>query len=180
MTGPHLIALDEARPEIPESAWLASTATVVGSVHVSEDASIWYGAVLRADSESIMVGAGSNVQDNVAMHVDPGYPLTIGANVSIGHNAVLHGCTVGDDTLVGMGAVILNGARIGSRCLVAAGALVLEGAEVPPRSLVAGVPAKVRRALTDDEIAHIEANARNYRDLSERHRAATSPLPARH
>lgn len=173
MTGPHVVPLGDATPTLADSAWLAPTATVIGSVTLGEETGIWYGAVVRGDVESITVGAGSNVQDNVTMHADPGFPLTVGANVSVGHNAVLHGCTVGDDSLVGMGAVILNGARLGARCLVAAGAVVLEGTEIPPRSLVAGVPAKVRRELTDDEIAQIEHNAEVYRALAGKHRAAT-------
>ena len=174
MTGPHVIALGDATPELAETAWLAPTATAIGAVTLGEDASIWYGTVVRADMAPIVVGAGSNIQDNVTLHADPGFPLTVGADVSVGHNAVLHGCTIGDRSLIGMGAVVLNGARLGANTLVAAGAVVLEGTEVPPGSLVAGVPAKVRRALTDDEIAHLTANAAVYRELARQHRAATS------
>lgn len=172
MTGPTVVSFDDAEPTLADSAWLAPSATVIGDVTLGADASIWYGAVARADVAPITVGAGTNIQDNVTLHADPGFPLTVGANVSVGHNAVLHGCTIGDDSLIGMGAVVLNGARLGAHCLVAAGAVVLEGTEIPPRSLVAGVPAKVRRELTDDEIAHIGHNAEGYRALAGRHRGA--------
>ena len=131
---------------------------------------MFYGAVLRADSESITLGPGSNLQDNVVVHVDHGVPTTIGAGVSVGHGAVVHGCTVEDDCLIGMNATVLNHAVIGRESLVAAGALVLEGTVVPPRSLVAGVPAKVRRELSDEEVAGIRRNAETYRTLSAKHR----------
>ncbi|MGW6692517.1 gamma carbonic anhydrase family protein [Rhodococcus sp. NPDC054953] len=173
MTGPHVVSFDDATPTVADSAWLAPTATVIGDVTLGEQASIWYGAVARGDAESITVGTGSNIQDNVTLHADPGLPLTVGANVSVGHNAVLHGCTIGDATLIGMGAVVLNGARLGAHCLVAAGAVVLEGTEIPDRSLVAGVPAKVRRQLTDEEVAHVGHNAEGYRALAAKHRSAT-------
>lgn len=171
-SGSMLLALECGSPNVDASAWVAPTATLVGRVNLGPDSSVWYRAVLRADSEEITVGSGSNIQDGVVAHVDPGYPLTIGANVSVGHNAVLHGCTVGDGTLVGMAAVIMNGAVVGENCLVAAGALVTEGARIPPRSLVAGVPAKVRRELTDEDVEHCTANALTYRTLAGVHRAA--------
>jgi carbonic anhydrase/acetyltransferase-like protein (isoleucine patch superfamily) len=170
--GPTLLALECGSPTVDASAWVAPTATFVGRVNLGPDSSVWYQAVLRADSEEIWIGSGSNIQDGVVAHVDPGFPLTIGRNVSVGHNAVLHGCTVGDGTLVGMGAVVMNGAVVGDNCLVAAGALVTEGAQIPPRSLVAGVPAKVRRELTDEEIEHGTANALTYRELAGVHRGA--------
>ena len=160
-------------PRIDDTAWVAPNATVVGAVTLEPGSSVFYGAVLRADSESITLGAGSNLQDNVVVHVDHGVPATIGAGVSVGHGAVVHGCTVEDDCLVGMNATILNNAVIGRESLVAAGALVLEGTVVPPRSLVAGVPAKVRRELSDDEVAGIRRNAETYRELSARHRELT-------
>ncbi|PPL19542.1 gamma carbonic anhydrase family protein [Microterricola pindariensis] len=149
-------------PEIAESAFVAAGAVIVGRVILAEDSSVWYNAVLRAEQEPIALGAGSNLQDNVSCHVDAGYPLTIGRNVSVGHGAVLHGCTIEDDSLVGMSATVLNGAVIGAGSLVAAGAVVLEGTIVPPGSLVAGVPAKVRRELTDAERAGIRNNAVGY------------------
>jgi carbonic anhydrase/acetyltransferase-like protein (isoleucine patch superfamily) len=150
-------------PTLDPTAFVAAGARVVGSVTLREGASVWYNAVLRADGDTITVGAGSNLQDNVSVHVDPGHPVVIGQNVSVGHNAVVHGCTIGDGSLIGMGAVVLTGAVIGDGCLVAGGAVVLEGAVIPPGSLVAGVPAKVRRELTDGERAGILRNAEVYR-----------------
>lgn len=150
-------------PQVAPSAFVAEGARIIGAVRLAEGASVWYNAVLRADSDSITVGAGSNLQDNVSVHVDAGHPVTIGANVSVGHNAVVHGCTIGDAALIGMGATVLTGAVIGDGCLVAAGAVVLEGTVVPPGSLVAGVPAKVRRELTEAERAGIRQNAQIYR-----------------
>ncbi|MGA9872483.1 MAG: gamma carbonic anhydrase family protein [Rhodococcus sp. (in: high G+C Gram-positive bacteria)] len=170
----QLWALEGGSPTVDEQAWVAPTATLVGRVNIAASASIWYGAVLRAEFEDIAIGEGSNLQDGVAAHVDPGFPLTVGKDVSVGHNAVLHGCTVGDGSLVGMGAIVMNGAVIGEGSLVAAGALVLEGTQVPPRSLVAGVPAKVRRELTDDEVNHNGLNSAVYRELAKQHRAARS------
>ena len=159
-------------PQIDPSAFLATGARVIGAVSLGEGSSVWYNAVLRADSDSITVGVGSNVQDNVSVHVDAGQPVKIGANVSIGHNAVVHGCTIGDSSLIGMGAVVLSGAVIGEGCLVAAGAVVLEGTIVPDGSLVAGVPAKVRRELTAEEQAGLRHNAATYRAHLESHSAA--------
>jgi len=158
-----VLSVSGKTPQIHESAFVAPGARVIGAVSLGAAASVWYNAVVRADGDSITVGAGSNVQDNVSIHVDAGSPVVIGENVSIGHNAVVHGCTIGDSSLVGMGAVVLSGAVIGDGCLVAAGAVVLEGTVVPAGSLVAGAPAKVRRALTDDERAGIRQNADAYR-----------------
>lgn len=149
-------------PELHETAFVAAGARIVGGVTLEAGASVWYNAVLRADGDTITVGANSNVQDNVSVHVDAGRPVVIGENVSIGHNAVVHGCTIGDGSLIGMGAVVLNGARIGSGCLVAGGAVVLEGAEIPDGSLVAGVPGKVRRSLTEEERVGLLRNAEHY------------------
>lgn len=156
-------------PRIADTAWLAPNATLAGDVTISDHASVFFGAVLRADMDRIEVGAGSNVQDNVAIHVDYGHPALIGRNVSIGHAAVVHGCTIGDDCLIGMNSTVLSGAIIGESSLVAAGAVVLEGTVVPPRSLVAGVPAKVRRELTDEEVAAIRLNAERYRATKDEH-----------
>lgn len=138
-------------------------ARIVGDVSVGPRASVWFNAVLRGDSASIVLGEGSNLQDGVAVHADPGSPVLIGRDVSVGHNAVVHGSTIGDGVLVGMGAVVLNGAVIGENSLIAGGAVVLEGAQIPAGSLVAGVPGKVRRALTPEEIAGIRDNAARYR-----------------
>ncbi|MFT4188696.1 MAG: gamma carbonic anhydrase family protein [Aeromicrobium sp.] len=164
---------DDRRPSVPDSAFVAPNASLVGSVVLGEGASIWYSAVLRADNEPIVVGKDSNVQDGCAFHVDQGKPLTLGEGVSVGHNAVVHGATIEDHCLIGMGAVVMNGAVIGAESLVAAGALVTEGMVVPPRSLVAGVPAKVRRELTDAEVERLHRNARIYTEHRELHRRAT-------
>ncbi len=167
------VTLDGRAPSLAAGAWAAPTAVLVGDVALGEGASVWYGAVLRSEYEPIRVGARSNVQDCAVVHVDPGFPATLGDGVTVGHGAVLHGCTVEDDVLVGMGATVLNGARIGTGSMVAAGALVLAGAEVPPGSLVAGVPGKVRRELTDEERELVRANAEIYLDLARRHAGAT-------
>lgn len=161
--GAAVLAVGGRTPDIHPSAFLASGARVIGAVTLGEGASVWYNAVLRGDSDTIMVGSGSNLQDNVSVHVDAGHPVVIGRDVSVGHNAVVHGCTIGDGSLIGMGSVVLSGAVIGDGCLVAAGAVVLEGTVVPPGSLVAGVPAKVRRELTAEEREGILRNAQTYR-----------------
>jgi len=162
-------ALGEQRPRVDDSAWVAPTATVVGDVEIGPDSSVWYSAVVRADMEQIRIGSRTNVQDGCALHSDPGSPLRVGDGVSIGHNVVLHGCTVEDDVLIGMGAVVLNGAVIGTGSLVAAGATVLGGTRVPPGSLVAGLPAKVRREMTEAEVADVRTNAEAYVGLARRH-----------
>jgi carbonic anhydrase/acetyltransferase-like protein (isoleucine patch superfamily) len=147
---------------------------VVGAVTLAERTSVWYSASLRADFDPIVIGPGSNIQDNVTVHADPGFPVTIGARVTVGHNAVIHGCTIEDDCLIGMGAIIGNGVVIGANCLVAPGAVIPQGTNVPPNSFVAGVPAKIRRELTDDEIKVNGLNAPAYEHLIEVHRAATA------
>ncbi|MGW1764302.1 gamma carbonic anhydrase family protein [Streptomyces sp. NPDC002073] len=161
-------------PQVDAGAFTAPTSVVVGDVSLAAGASVWYSAVLRADCGPITLGADSNVQDNCTIHVDPGFPVSIGERVSIGHNAVVHGCTVEDDCLIGMGATVLNGAVIGAGSLVAAQALVPQGMQVPPGSLVAGVPAKVRRQLTEEEREGIRVNAAMYRELAGQHRAAAA------
>lgn len=159
-------------PDIDAEAFTAPTSVVIGEVTLAAGASVWYHAVLRADCGPIVVGAGSNIQDNCTVHVDPGHPVTVGERVTVGHNAVLHGCTVEDDVLIGMGATVLNGAHIGAGSLVAAQALVPQGMRVPPGSLVAGVPAKVKRELTQEERDIIKLNAEMYLGLAADHRAA--------
>lgn len=149
-------------PEIDERAWIAPNATVIGRVRLGAEVGVWYSAVLRGDLEQITVGDRTNIQDGCVLHADPGFPLTVGSGVSVGHNAILHGCTVGDDVLVGMGATVLNGAVIGEGSLIAANALIPEGAVIPPNSLVAGVPGKVRRELTPEQRQGIELNATVY------------------
>nr|MCW2727762.1 gamma carbonic anhydrase family protein [Aeromicrobium sp.] len=168
-----LIALEDLTPQVADSAWIAPSATLVGAVVIGEGASIWYGAVLRADNEPITIGADSNVQDNCVFHVDKGKPVLLGTGVSVGHGAVVHGATVGDHVLVGMSSTIMNGAVIGAESLIAAGALVTEGMVVPPRSLVAGVPAKVRRELSDAEVDKLHRNAEIYAHHRDQHRAGT-------
>ncbi|MDT0417700.1 gamma carbonic anhydrase family protein [Streptomyces sp. DSM 41982] len=158
-------------PEVDPAAFTAPTSVVLGAVRLEAEASVWYHTVLRGDADSISIGRGSNVQDNCTVHADPGFPVRVGSGVSVGHNAVLHGCVVEDDVLVGMGATVLNGARIGAGSLVAAQALVPQGMEVPPGSLLAGVPAKVRRELTPEEREGIMLNAAVYRDLAKTHAA---------
>lgn len=157
-------------PTIDPSAWLAPNATVIGKATLDAESSIFYGAVVRADMAEVRLGAGSNLQDNVVVHTDTGHPSLIGAGVSVGHLAVIHGCTIADNVLIGMGATILNGAQIGTGSLVAAGTVVLEGTVIPPRSLVAGVPGKVRRELSDAEVDKVIANAREYLELTAEHR----------
>lgn len=155
-------------------AWIAPNATVLGDVTIGRESSIWYGAVARADTAQIDIGNGTNVQDNCVLHADPGFPLTIGNNTTLGHGAICHGATIGDGVLVGMSAVVMNGATIGDGSLIAAGAVVLEGANIPPRSLVAGVPAKVIRPVSDAEAAGLLDNARSYTALAKKHQANES------
>lgn len=157
-------------PVIAADAFIAPTASVIGKVTLGRGASAFYGAVLRGDTAQISVGNNSNLQDNVVLHADPGFPTTVGDRVSVGHGAVVHGCTVEDDCLIGMGATVMNGAVIGAGSLVAGGAVVLEGTVIPPRSLVAGVPAKVRREISDQEFAGIQHNAEHYSELAQQHR----------
>lgn len=171
--GASILALPDRIPELDDTAFVADGARIVGAVSLGPVASVWYNAVLRGDSALIIIGPGSNVQDNVSIHVDAGHPVVVGSQVSIGHNAVVHGCTIGDGSLIGMGAVVLSGAVIGEGCLIAGGAVVLGGTEVPPGSLVAGVPAKVRRALSDDERASLVANAAIYLEHAATHVRAT-------
>ena len=151
-------------PDVDPTAYIAPNATLVGRVTVLAGASVWFGAVMRGDTDDLTLGERSNLQDNVVVHADAGTPTRIGAGVSVGHGAVVHGCTIEDGCLIGMNATVLNRAVIGAQSLVAAGAVVLEGTVVPPRSLVAGVPGKVRRELTDDEVAALTANADHYAD----------------
>ncbi|MDF2506375.1 MAG: gamma carbonic anhydrase family protein [Microbacterium sp.] len=171
--GASVLALPNGAPSIDDSAFIADGARIVGDVSLAAGASVWYNAVLRGDSAGISIGPDSNVQDNVAVHVDSGHPVVVGAKVSVGHNAVVHGCTIGDGTLVGMGAVILSGATIGAGCLIAGGAVVLGDADIPAGSLVAGVPAKVRRTLSEEEQSRLLANADSYLDHSRTHARAT-------
>jgi carbonic anhydrase/acetyltransferase-like protein (isoleucine patch superfamily) len=157
-------ALHFGSPSIDDAAFVAPTAVVVGAVTMGPRASIWYGAVARADAEVIEIGEGSNVQDGCTLHSDPGFPLVVGRGVTVGHRVVLHGARVDDDVLVGMGSVVMNGAHIGSGSIVAAGAVVTQGKEFPPGSVIAGVPARVVRQASDDDLLHIRGNAASYTD----------------
>ncbi|MEN3746321.1 gamma carbonic anhydrase family protein [Sphingomonas sp. HF-S3] len=160
------------RPVIAETAWVAPSADLIGDVHLAEESSVWFGAVIRADNTRIAIGKGSNIQDGAMLHSDPGQPCTVGDDVTVGHHAVLHGCTVGDRTLIGMGATILNRAVIGEDCVVGAGALVTEGKTFPPGHLIVGSPAKAIRPLDDATLAFLKVSAATYvhkqRDYAER------------
>lgn len=162
--------LGDLVPHVPASAWVAESAQVIGQVTLGEDAAVWYGAVLRGDNDRIIIGHASNVQENAVLHTDAGVPLTIGDNVTVGHQAMLHGCTIGDGSLIGIQAVVLNGARIGRHCLVGAGALVTEGKEFPDGVLIVGSPARVARELTPDQIARLQTSAAHYVRQQQRHR----------
>ena len=156
--------VNENKPQFPDDGdyWVAPDANVIGKIHLNTGASVWFGATLRGDNEWIDIGAGSNVQENSVLHTDIGFPLTIGRNCTIGHKAILHGCTIGDQSLIGMGAIVLNGAQIGRNCLIGAGALITEGKIIPDNSLVVGAPGKVVRSLTEAEIEGLLASATGY------------------
>jgi carbonic anhydrase/acetyltransferase-like protein (isoleucine patch superfamily) len=166
------IPFDGAVPSVDPTAWLAPSARVIGAVTIGPRTGVYFGAVVRGDKSRIVVGAGSNLQDGVIVHAAPGFPASIGSGVSVGHAAVLHGCTIEDDCLIGMGAIVLNGAVIGTGSMIAAGAVVLEGVSIPPGSLVAGVPGKVRRELSATERDGVVQNATGYVDLTAAYRSA--------
>jgi carbonic anhydrase/acetyltransferase-like protein (isoleucine patch superfamily) len=170
--GPRVLALGDEVPDIADDAFIAMGATVIGQVRLGSQSSVWYGSVLRADIDAIIVGEQTNIQDGCVVHADPGFPAVIGDRITVGHRAVVHGCRIADDVLVGMGAVLLNGVQIGRGSLVAAGAVVTPGTEVPDGSLVAGVPAKVLRPINDRERDMITRGARSYVQHAARHRAA--------
>ncbi len=157
-------AIDGKAPtfEDADSNWVAPDATLIGNISVGRNAGFWFGVVIRGDNEPIVIGADTNVQEHTIMHTDPGFPLTIGEGCTIGHRALLHGCRIGDNSLIGMGAIVLNGARIGRNSLVGAGALVTEGKEFPDNSLIVGFPAKVIRTLDDAAVARLRASAAHY------------------
>lgn len=168
---------EDDRPEIDPGAFIAAEATIIGRVSVGALSSVWPGAVLRGDIEWIRIGKRSSVQDNAVFHTDPGCPLTVGDDVTIGHGAVLHGCRIGDGALIGISAVVLNRAVIGDDCLVGASALVTTGVEFPPRSLIIGQPAKAVRTLTDEEVQKNRATAARYAQRAERYRNLLRPCP---
>ncbi len=157
-----LYELDGIAPRLDPTAWVADSAQVMGNVSLGADASVWYGTVIRGDTESITIGRGSNIQDGSVMHADIGQPIVVGENVTVGHKVMLHGCTIGDETLIGIGAIVLNGAKIGRNCLVGAGALVTEGKTFPDGSMIIGSPAKAVRALTAEQVESVRQSARHY------------------
>ncbi|MFZ2290603.1 MAG: gamma carbonic anhydrase family protein [Halopseudomonas yangmingensis] len=163
-------SLGESRVEMADDAWIADSAAVIGKVRLEAGANVWFSAVLRGDNELILIGEHSNVQDGAVMHTDMGYPLTLGKGVTVGHNAMLHGCTVGDYSLVGINAVILNGAKIGKHCIIGANALIPEGKEIPDGSLVVGSPGKVVRSLSEPQKKMLEASAAHYVHNAARYR----------
>ena len=160
--------LDGTAPELAPSAWVADNAQVMGRVSLGEDSSVWFGTTVRGDTESITVGRGSNIQDGSVLHADAGLPLVIGERVTVGHQVMLHGCSIGDESLIGIGAVVLNGAKIGKNCLVGAGALVTEGKEFPDGSMILGSPARVVRSLTPEQIEGLRQSAQHYIDNARR------------
>jgi carbonic anhydrase/acetyltransferase-like protein (isoleucine patch superfamily) len=172
MTGLH--ALEGIAPEVA-AGWVAPGAQLIGRVILRSQASVWFNAVLRGDNEPIVIGEGSNIQDGCVLHTDTGFPLTVGVNCTVGHLAMLHGCTIRDGVLIGMGAMVMNGARVGSGALIGAGALVTEGKEIPDGALVMGRPGKVVRMLGSDEIANLLLSAEGYRQKAERYRAGLTP-----
>lgn len=163
-------ALGDATPDLHPDTWIAPDANVIGKVVLEAGASIWFGSTLRGDNEEIRIGAGSNVQENCVMHTDMGFPLSVGTNCTIGHKVMLHGCTIGDNSLIGMGATILNGAKIGKNCLIGAGALITEGKVIPDGSLVMGAPGKVVRDLNEAAIKGLTGAALHYQDNMRRFR----------
>ena len=167
-----LYALDDLSPTLAPGAWAAPSADLIGDVRLGNHCSVWFGAVIRADNTPIIIGDESNIQDGAVGHSDPGAPLTIGARVTVGHQAILHGCTIGDGALIGMGARVLNGAVIGDRCLVGAGALVTEGKNFEAGMLIVGSPARALRPLTDQELAMLEMSAAHYAEKAAHYAAA--------
>ena len=165
-----VFALEDREPVLGKGVWIEGSATVIGTVALGDHVSVWFNAVLRGDNDPITVGENTNIQDGAVLHTDEGIPLTLGKNVSVGHMAMLHGCTVGDGTLIGMNAAVLNGAVIGKHCLIGAKALIPEGKIIPDRSLVVGTPGRIIRELTDEEVARIWASAEGYVANAERFR----------
>ncbi len=174
-----LYELDGARPGTPAdgSFWVAPNAVVLGKVAIETDASVWFGAVLRGDNELIRIGARSNVQDGCVLHTDPGFPLEIGEDCTIGHMVMLHGCTIGRGSLIGIGSIILNGASIGEECLIGANTLIPEGKVIPPRSMVLGSPGKIVRELSDEDARRFGGAAGRYVNNWKRYRAGLKPMP---
>lgn len=168
--------LDGVAPEMADSAWVADSAQVMGEVQLGADASVWFGTVIRGDTARITIGEGTNVQDASVLHADLGMPLVIGRHVTVGHQVMLHGCTIGDETLIGIGAIVLNGAKIGKNCLVGASALVTEGKEFPDGSMIIGSPARAVRELTPEQIQGLRRSAQHYIDNARRFKAGLRKL----
>ena len=168
--------LDELQPSLHESAWVADSAQVMGDVTLAAGSSVWFGVVARGDTATISIGKGSNIQDGSVLHADEGMPLVIGENVTVGHQVMLHGCTIGDGSLIGIQAVVLNGARIGKNCLVGAGALVTENKEFPDGCMILGSPAKAVKQLTDAQIEGLKMSAQHYMDNARRYKAGLKKL----
>lgn len=165
-----LFELDGVSPQLADTAWVADNAQVIGNVKLGADASVWFGVTARGDTESISIGQGSNVQDGSVLHADVGLPLVVGDNVTVGHKVMLHGCTIGDETLIGIGAIVLNGAKIGKNCVVGAGALVTEGKAFPDGSMIIGSPAKAVRQLTPEQMEGLRLSAKHYIENAQRYR----------
>ena len=168
--------LDDVKPTLHPTAWVADNANVIGRVTLAEDTSVWFGVVIRGDTSTITVGKGSNIQDNSVLHADIGMPLIIGEGVTVGHQAMLHGCSVGNNSLIGIGAIVLNGVKIGNNCLVGAGALVTEGKEFADGSMIIGSPAKAVRMLSPEQIEGLKMSARHYVDNADRYKAGLKKL----
>ncbi len=171
-----LYALNDVSPTVADDAWVAPGCHVIGNVILAAKSSVWFGSTLRGDNEPITIGEGTNVQENCVMHTDMGFPLTVGAGCTVGHKAMLHGCTIGDNSLIGMGATVLNGAVIGANCLIGAGALITEGKKIPAGSLVMGSPGKVVRELDTNAINALKASALHYQENAARFRDGLRPL----
>jgi carbonic anhydrase/acetyltransferase-like protein (isoleucine patch superfamily) len=168
--------LDALTPHMADTAWVADNAQVIGDVHMAADSSVWFSSVVRGDTATIRIGEGTNIQDGSVLHADVGIPLTIGKHVTVGHMVQLHGCTIGDESLIGIGAVVLNGAKIGKNCLVGAGSLVTEGKEFPDGSMILGSPAKVVRQLTPEQIEGLRRSAQHYVNNKNRFKAGLKKL----
>ena len=168
--------LDDLTPTIHQTAWVADNAQVLGDVTLAEGTSVWFGVVIRGDTSTITVGKGSNIQDNSVLHADIGMPLVIGEGVTVGHQVMLHGCSIGNNSLIGIGAIVLNGAKIGNNCLVGAGALVTEGKEFPDGSMIIGSPAKATRMLSPEQIEGLKMSARHYLINANRYKAGLKKL----
>lgn len=168
--------LDDLVPQVADSAWVAENAQVIGDVIIGEGASVWFGVTVRGDTDTITIGAGTNIQDGSVLHADHDVPLTIGRDVTVGHQVMLHGCSIGDESLIGIGVIVLNGARIGRHCLVGAGSLVTEGKEFPDGSMIIGSPAKVVRQLTAEQIEGLRRSAQHYRENAQRFRSGLKKI----